>query len=674
VPALAKRAAELRQLLHRHNYLYHVEAKPEISDRDFDRLFEELQQIERDHPELRTPDSPTQRIGGEPIKGFKTVIHRIPMLSMEKSKNQDELRGFDRRVRETLRGENVGYVVELKIDGVSMSLTYMDGILSVGATRGDGERGDDVTHNLRTMSEVPLRLHAASPPALVEVRGEVYMTKAELVRINKKQEERNQELYANPRNLTAGTLKLLDPKAAAERKLRFFAYGIGATKGLDLATQAEAIERLKEYGFPINAHVKLCEDIDAVIEYVLSWSEKRFDLPYETDGMVIKVNDFGQQARLGSTSHHPRWSQAYKFEAEEAVTRLGHIEISIGKHGELVPTAVFDPPVQLAGTTVSRASLHNAAELERKDIRVGDSVVVVKAGDIIPKVVRSLPESRSGKEKKFIFPKTCPFCDSPVVRTEGDRSFNFACSAGRNFPGQVVGRVKSFARRERMDIEGLGEELAQQLVDSELVTTVTDIYRLTEEQLLTLERMGKKKAQNLLAGIEASKGRGLARLLAGLSIHGVGESMAFALAQSMPSIDELLAASEERIASVAGIGPVRARSIHEFLHGEAGQQLVKDLRELGIKVTEEVVAVPRRSEIAGKTLVVTGTLQKYKRNEIEDLIKQLGGKAAGSVSKKTDYVVAGEEAGSKLDRARELGVKVLTEAEFDKLIGQSSPG
>ena len=670
MPTPAQRAAELRKQIDRHNYLYYVEAKPEISDREFDALFDELRRLEKEHPEIITPDSPTQRVGGAPIKGFKTITHRVPMLSIEKSNTPDDLRDFDRRVRDGLRGAKPCYVVELKIDGVSMSMTYENGLLTVGATRGDGERGDDVTHNLRTIPEAPLRLHADKPPKLFEARGEVYMTKAELVRINKVQAEKKLEQYANPRNLTAGTLKLLDPKLSAERKLRLFAYGLGAVDGLEVFSHWQALESLKKFGFPVNPHVRRCESMDEVIDYVASWAEKRFDLPYETDGMVIKVDDFEQQRRLGYTSHHPKWAQAYKYEAEEAVTKLAQIEISIGKYGELTPVAIFDPPVQLAGTTVSRASLHNAAELERKDIRVGDSVVVVKAGDIIPQVVKVMHESRTGKEKKFVFPSKCPFCESEVVKKEGGSSFNYVCCAGSQCPGQIVGRIKSFAKRERMDIEGLGEELAQQLVDAELVTSVTDLYRLTEAELLPLERMGKKRAQNLLAGIEASKDRGLARLLAALSINGVGESMAYSLAQAYPSIDALLAAKEEEIASVSGIGPVRAKSIYEFFHNPAGEKLVSELRELGIKLTEEVRHVPKSSGIAGKTIVVTGTLKKYGRKDIEDLIKDLGGKAAGSVSKKTDYVVAGEEAGSKLDKAKGLGVKVLTEEEFDKLIGK----
>jgi DNA ligase (NAD+) len=665
-----QRAAELRNQIDRHNRLYYIDAKPEISDREFDSMFDELKRIEKEHPDLVAPDSPTHRVGGAPIKGFKSVVHRVPMLSIEKSNNADDLRDFDRRVREGLRGDKPTYVVELKIDGVSMSITYENGLLTVGATRGDGERGDDVTHNLRTIPEVPLRLQTDKPPKLFEARGEVYMTKAELVRINKVQAEKKLEQYMNPRNLTAGTLKLLDPKLSAQRKLRLFAYAVGAHEGAEINTHMETLELLKKFGFPVNPNTKHFQTIDEVIDHVMSWAEKRFDLPYETDGMVIKVNDFEQQRRLGATTHHPKWVQAYKYEAEEAITKLARIEISIGKYGELTPVANFDPPVQLAGTMVSRASLHNAAELERKDIRVGDSVVVVKAGDIIPKVVKVLHESRTGKEKKFEFPSKCPFCESPVVKKEGGSSYNYVCTAGANCSGQITGRIKSFAKRERMDIEGLGDELAQQLVDAELVTTVTDLYHLTEEELLPLERMGKKKAQNLLAGIAASKDRGLARLLAALSINGVGESMADAIAQAYPRMDKLLAAKEEEIASVSGIGPVRAKSIRDFFHNPAGEKLVVELRELGIKLTEEVRQVPTTSGISGKTFVVTGTLKRYGRKEIEDLIKQMGGTPSGSVSKKTDYVVAGEEAGSKLDKAKGLGVKVLSEDEFEKLIGK----
>jgi DNA ligase (NAD+) len=666
----AVRAAELRKLIDHHNYLYYVEARPEISDREFDQLFDELREIEKAHPELVTPDSPTQRVGGAPIPGFRTVTHRLPMLSIEKSKNVNELRNFDRSTRERLGGVQPEYVVEPKIDGVSISLMYEDGLLTVAATRGDGERGDDVTHNIRTIRAIPLRLRAKNPPRLLEVRGEVYMTKAEFVRINALQEQRGEEKYANPRNLTAGTLKQLDPRITAQRRLMMFAFGIGVIDGCDWRTQWETLQQLKGLGFPINPHAKLCRNIDEVIEYILSWAEKRFDLPYETDGMVIKVNDFAQQQVLGATSHHPRWAQAYKYEAEEAVTKLAHVEISIGKHGELVPTAIFDPPVHLAGTTVTRATLHNPAEIERKDIRMGDSVVVIKAGDIIPRVVRVITEARTGAEKAIEFPSQCPFCGSPVRRTEGERSYNYVCAAGSQCPGQLVGRIKAFARRGTMDIEGLGDELAQQLVDAELVTSVTDIYRLTKPDLLRLERMGEKKADKLLAAIEASKQRGLARLLAGLSIPGVGETMAATLARAFLNIDQLMAARPEQIASVEGIGPVRAQNIYDFFHRPEGQQLVRELRELGVKLTEDVTEQPRDLPLLGKTLVVTGTLKNYDRNQIEQLIESLGGKATSSVSSKTDFLIVGENAGSKLEKARALGVPILSEEELERLISK----
>lgn len=662
----AERIAALRRQIERHNYLYYVDAKPEISDREFDKLLEELKKLESEHPELITPDSPTQRVGGQPIEGFKQVRHRLPMLSIDNSYSADDLREFDARVRRGLGGEKVTYVVELKIDGVAMSLTYEDGRLTVGATRGDGERGDDVTHNLRTIPEVPLRLHTTKPPRVFEARGEVYMTRAELVRINRERKDAGLEPFMNPRNLSAGTLKQLDPRETARRKLRLFAYALGALDGIEVKTHLETLELLKKLGFPVNPHIQECASIDEVIDYCNSWSEKRRELPYETDGMVIKINDLEQRRRLGTTSKSPRWVMSYKFAAEQALTRIQAVEISVGAGGKLTPVAIFDPPVPLAGTMVRRASLHNAEQIRQKDIRVGDMVVVEKAGEIIPYVVRVETSARTGKEKPFQFPKTCPFCGSKV---EPDESRTFYYCTGGDCPGELEKRLISFAKRDRMDIEGLGEELAKQLIESELVEAIPDIYRLTEAQLLPLERMGKKKAQNLLAGIAASKDRGLQRLLAGLSIYMIGDSTADLLAQEFLSLDALLAAPVERIAQVKGIGPTRAESIHEFFHSPAGEELVTELKELGLKLTEEKRKTPTTSGISGKTFVVTGTLKKYGRKEIEDLIVKLGGKASGSVSKKTDYVIAGEEAGSKLDKARELGVPVITEAEFEKLAG-----
>jgi DNA ligase (NAD+) len=663
----SQRAEELRRQINHHNYLYYVEAKPEISDKQYDFLLKELEALEEADPELRTPDSPTQRVGGQVLDGFETVRHRLPMLSIGNTYNADELREFNTRIRKLLGKEPVRYVVELKIDGVAISLTYEAGQFTVGATRGDGEKGDDVTANLRTVGGVPYRLRTDQPPPLFEARGEVYMSLADFAKLNEERTKKGLDTFANPRNSTAGSLKLLDPKLCAKRHLRLFTYALGAVDGLTVKTHLDALDLLKQHGFPVNPHIKTCDSIDEVIAYIGTWEEKRHELPYETDGMVIKVNDYGQQRRLGATSKAPRWVTAYKFAAEQATTRLQSIEVQIGKNGVLTPVAYLEP-VRLAGTTVARATLHNAAELKRKDIRVGDMVVLVKAGEIIPKVVKSLPELRTGKEQVYKFPTKCPSCGAPVQPDEDGTAYY--CTNQDNCPGQLTGLLKSFAKRNRMDIEGLGDVLANQLVHSGLVKSLTDLYRLTKEQLLTLERVGDLSAQNLLGGIEASKSRGLARLLAGLSIPTVGETFAEVLAHEFRSLDALLAAPLDRLANVKGIGPTRAENVYDFLHCPEGQQLVKELHELGLKLTEDAPVKAAGPDLGGKTFVVTGTLEQYGRDEIEGLIKQLGGKVTGSVSKKTDYVVAGDKAGNKLDKARELGVTVLSEADFNKLIGR----
>jgi DNA ligase (NAD+) len=667
----AARVAELRQKIDHHNHLYYVEAAPEISDREFDKLLQELIDLEKQHPELVTPDSPTQRVGGRPIEGFEKVAHRVPMMSIDNSYDEADLRKFDADVRKGVGKGEVAYTVELKIDGVSISLTYENGVLTTAATRGDGETGDDVTHNIKTIGSVPLRLTTKTPPKLIEVRGEIFMTRGELVRINAERTKAGEPPYANTRNLTAGTLKQLDPKECAKRKLSLFAYATGAMDGIDISTQDELLKKLKSFGFPVNSHTQLCHTIDEVIAYCGSWKEKRHDLPYETDGMVVKLNDLAQRQRLGATSKVPRWAKAYKFEAEQAITKLGKVVFEIGKFGELTPVAEFDPPVPLAGTTVRRASMHNASWVEKKDVRLGDTVVVEKAGEIIPQVVSVITDSRTGKEKPIVWPKTCPACGGPVEKEETAISYGYVCTNTGVCPAQLAKRIEGFARRERMDIEGLGREVSIQLVDSELVSSVADLYRLTKKQLLTLDKFADTKAQKLLDGIAASKDRGLARLLSALTIFMVGESMAEALAEEFPSLDAILAASKEELAKVKGFGPKRAGFVYDYFHSPVGEKLVADLRELGIKLTHDKKAAPAGGlPLAGKTLVVTGTLEKYDRNQIEALIKEMGGKATGSVSKKTDYVVAGEKAGSKLGKAKELGVPVLSEAEFDTMIGK----
>jgi DNA ligase (NAD+) len=669
--SIAHRAQELRRLIDHHNYKYYVEDKPEISDREFDKLLEELKRIEEAHPELITPDSPTQRVGGEPIEGFRTVTHRQPMLSIDNTYNAAELREFDRRVRKPLPGEPIEYIVELKIDGVAISLTYEHGRFTVGATRGDGKQGDDVTHNLKTIRELPLRLRTEKPPAVCEIRGEVFMKREDLVRINRQRQARDLEPFANPRNSAAGALKLLDPRLCAERHLRLFTYELVIIDGEPVRTHREALDLLRKCGCPVNSHIETFDSIDQVIDYCLSWGDRRHDLPYDTDGMVIKVNDFGQRRRLGATSKVPRWVVAYKFEEEQALTRLLAIEVQIGKTGKVTPVAHLEP-VQLAGTTVKRASLHNPDEIARKDIRIGDMVVVEKAAEIIPYVVRSEPGVRTGKEKIFHVPAKCPVCGAPVVQDED--GVDYRC-IGPSCPAQLKERLRFFGYRKAMDIEGLGEAIIDQLVDRGLARSLPDLYSLKLEDLLELERMGKKSAQNLVDGIQVSKGRGLTCVLTGLGIRHVGEHVADLLAEEFGNIDDLMTASAERLAKIDGIGPVLAESISKFFHSSAGRKVIEDLRSQGVKLEQDRKAKSARTrgaDLSGKTFVVTGTLSQYSREEIEGLIKELGGKATGSVSKKTDYVVFGENAGSKLDKARELGVPTLTEEEFEKLIGREA--
>jgi DNA ligase (NAD+) len=691
----AQRIAQLRQIIQHHDYKYYVEASPEISDQEYDRLFKELLDLEAAHPDLASPDSPTQRVGGQTITGLQTVTHRVPMLSIDNTYNAAELREFDQRIRKLLGREPVRYVVEPKIDGVAISITYVDGLLQMGATRGDGERGDDVTHNLKTVRGVPLRLQTKNPPPLFEARGEVYMSKADFARLNEENRARGRKVYENPRNLTAGSIRLLDPKECAERRLRVFSYSMGASEGVDVQTHEEVLQLLRSYGFPVSPDIKAFDSIEEVIAWCESWNNRRTALPYDIDGLVIKVNDLAQRERLGSTARWVRWATAYKFAAEEAITRILSIEVEPGKYGELTPVANLEP-LRLCGTTVSRASLHNAAQMQLKDIRLGDKVVVVKRGEIIPHVEYALHDARTGEEKVYHFPKNCPVCGSPVVLGSGEEAKEMAaeeerdaeepdeaveevrsmgssdkvyyCTGGMACPGVVRKRLASFGKRERMDIAGLGKKMAEALVESGLVKSLTDLYRLTEGQLLSLERMGKKSAQNLLTGIEASKGRGLGRLLASLAIYGVGETMAPVLAQAFPSIDKLLAAKKDQLANVPGFGPTRAASLYNFFHSPTGQKLVAELRELGVKLTEDVAARAGPGPLTGKTIVVTGTLVKYKRHEIEKLITGLGGKAGSSVSKSTDFVVVGTEAGSKLDKARALGIRTMTEEGFEQYL------
>ncbi|HTM56516.1 MAG TPA: NAD-dependent DNA ligase LigA [Pirellulales bacterium] len=653
----------LRQTIRHHDRKYYVEANPEISDLEYDRLMRRLEELEQAHPERIVPDSPTQRVGERPVSSLSSVEHRVPMLSIENTYSVEDLRKYHARVTKLLAGETIEWVVELKIDGVAVAVTYENGKLTQAATRGDGRVGDDITHNMRTVVDCPLRL-ADRAPAVLEVRGEVYMTNADLVRLNQLQRERGEQLYANTRNCAAGGIRVLDSRLAAERRLRLYCHGMGYCEGLEVQTYMEFLDRLRALGLPPTPHVECFDNFDAAIACCDAWVEKLHTLDFEVDGLVLKVNNFDQRRRLGNTSKSPRWLIAYKFEKYEATTRLLDIRVQIGKAGTITPVADL-APVELAGTTVKRASLHNADEIERKDVRIGDLVVVEKAGKIIPHIVRVEKAERPSHTKTFRFPTRCPECDTPLVKDQGGvyiRCPNPRC------PAQMKERLRYFASRNAMDIEGLGDKLVDQLVDTGAVETYGDLYRLDLGTLQELERMGRKSSESLLAGIENSKSRGLARLLNGLSIRHVGARVAAVLAEHFGSMEELRQADVEQLSEINEIGQIIAESVFSFLHGDFGSAVIDDLAKLGVEMTSKRSKVASAGRLAGKTLVVTGTLEKYGREEIERLISEHGGRAASSVSKNTDYVVAGVKAGSKLKKAQELGVPVLDESQFEQLL------
>ncbi len=653
----------LRNEIRHHDRKYYVEAAPEITDLDYDKLLSQLKQLEQENPDLVTPDSPTQRVGDQPIDALRSVKHRVPMLSIDNTYSADELKQYFQRVAKLLPGERIQWVVELKVDGVAVALTYEDGVLSQAATRGNGVAGDDITHNVRTVQDVPLKLLGDDVPPVVEVRGEIYMTNSQLVQLNQEQQARGEPPFANTRNVAAGTIRMLDPRICAARKLRMYVHGVGYSEGFAAQTHMELLAAVQRFGLSGTPFVNCCASTDEVLAYSEEMVERLHELDFEVDGLVIKVNRFDQRQRLGSTSKSPRWIVAYKFEKYEAVTKLNAIRVQVGKTGAITPVAELEP-VELAGTTVSRASLHNADEVERKDVRVGDVVVVEKAGKIIPHIVRAEHHLRKEELPKFQFPKRCPECDTPLVKDEGGvyiRCPNWKC------PAQVKERVRYYASRNAMDIGGLGDKLVDQLVGDKLVTTVGDLYRLKLDQLIDLERMGKKSSENLLAQIETSKSRGLSRLLNALAMRHVGNRIATILAQHFGSMEALQAATAEQLGEVHEIGPTIAKSVYEFLHSEHGQAMLKDLQTVGVQMKEDRPA-PTGGVFAGKTIVVTGTLAHYGREEIEELITRHGGRAASSVSSKTDFVVAGEKAGSKLAKAQELGIPVYTEEQFREMV------
>ncbi|HMM22507.1 MAG TPA: NAD-dependent DNA ligase LigA [Selenomonadales bacterium] len=661
----ARAAAELRTEIHYHNHRYYVLDAPEISDAEFDRLLRRLMAIEAAYPELATADSPTRRVGGAPAEGFGRLAHPTPMLSLGNAFSRDELRAFDARVRSGLNGEPAEYVVELKVDGLAINLIYENGSLARAATRGDGTFGEDVTANVRTIRAVPLALARADEgvPQLLEVRGEVYLPRRELDRLNQKREAAGEPLFANPRNAAAGSLRQLDPRVTAERALSVFIYGLGARAGAELASHAQTLEYLTRLGFKVNPNFRVFQDIETAADYCESWAEKRLDLPYEIDGLVIKLNSLAGQAALGATAKDPRWAIAYKFPAEQAVTVVEDIFLRVGRTGVLTPTAILRP-VRIAGSTVSRATLHNADYIRDKDIRIGDAVTIHKAGEIIPEVVSVLAERRTGREREFAMPELCPECGEPIVRQSGEAAYK--CVNPR-CPAQTREGLIHFVSRDAMNIEGLGPAVITALLDSGLVTDAADLYTLGKEELLPMERMGEKSAQNLLAAIQNSKEAGLARLLFALGIRFVGVKAAGTLARHYGDIDQIREASFEALTELEEIGPKIAESVVAYFTMGENLELIEKLRRAGVKLTEEKTA-EGPAPLAGKTFVLTGTLSGLTRNEATELIERLGGKVTGSVSKKTHYVVAGAEAGSKLDKARELGVPVLEEAEFAALV------
>ena len=663
-PKAARRAAQLRRELHDHDYRYYVLAEPAIADEEYDRLMRELQDLEAAYPALRTADSPTQRVGGEPTKEFRTVTHDPPMLSLANTYNEEDIRDFDRRVHELLEGETPAYVAELKFDGVAIALKYRDGALVQGATRGDGTQGDEITNNLRTIRSIPLVLRGKGkiPPA-IEVRGEAFMEREEFNAMNARRAAAGEKTFINPRNATAGTLKMQDPKIVAARPIQMFAYFLlGAETAR--ARHSANLETLRRLGFPVNDRTKICRTIDEVIAFWKKWEEKRDTLPYDIDGIVVKVDSIAQQERLGTIAKSPRWAVAFKFASRKAQTVLKGILLQVGRVGTVTPVADLEP-VFVGGTTVSRATLHNIDYIRELDLRVGDTVVVEKGGDVIPKVSEAVAALRPKGTTAFAMPTACPECGSRIYREEGEA--NYFCE-NAECPAQVRGRIEHFAHRGALDIEGLGEAAVETLVDLKLLRNVADLYTLAAKKktLVDLERWGEKSTQNLLEAIEASKRQPYHRVLFGLGIRHVGAGVAKVIAAAFPSIDALAAAGEEELTVTPQVGPKIAGSVVHFFADRHNRDIVARLKAAGL--TMAGAAAKKGGKLAGATFVLTGTLPSFPREEASRMIEENGGKLTSSVSAKTSYVLAGADAGSKLGKARALGVKVISEAEFLKMI------
>ncbi len=663
---VAKEIERLREIIHRHDYLYYVLGTPEISDAEYDALMRKLQELEERYPTLVTLYSPTQRVGGQPLEEFISVQHARPMLSLDNAFTEEDIRNFDRKLRRILGTNEISYVLELKIDGLAVNLRYENGTFVRGATRGDGLTGEEVTQNLKTIKSIPLRLQGDKQPAVIEVQGEVFMNKADFERLNEEREKRGEAPFANTRNAAAGSLRQLDPTITAQRKLDIFVYGAFIEEGpYRPSTHWELLAWLKELGLKVNSHIYLLRRIEEAVEIHDEWEKKRKELPYDIDGLVLKVNELAYQERLGATTKSPRWAIAYKFEPTHAITKVIDVEVNVGRTGTLTPVALLEP-VEVGGVVVKRATLHNEDEVKRKDVRIGDWVVVGRAGEVIPEVIRVIHEQRTGEERVFVMPSTCPVCHSPVVREEGEvaiRCINVNC------PAQVKERIRHWASRDAMDIEGLGEKLIDQLVEKNLVQSIPDVYRLHKDTLVRLERMGEKSADNLLQAIERSKKRELYRFIYGLGIRYVGEFVARILAEQIGSLQKLMNVSQEELLAIEGIGPKVAEAVEQFFANEKNRHMILELQSLGVKLVEVPKKTLREGTLQGKTFLFSGTLRKFSRKEAEQLVRERGGEVANSVSSRVDYLVVGENPGGKLELARKKNVPILSEEEFYRLVG-----
>jgi DNA ligase (NAD+) len=661
--ALKKRAEKLREEIEYHNYRYYILDEPKISDAQYDRLMRELEKLEEQYPELRTPNSPTQRVGAPPLEEFEIFRHTIPMLSLANAFDESEARDFDKRVKKFLGSStDITYVAEPKLDGLAVELVYERGQFIVGSTRGDGLNGENITQNLRTIKTIPLQLirKEIPVPERLEVRGEVIMQIKRLKELNRKREEKGEPPFANPRNAAAGSVRQLDSKITAERPLEIYCYALGEVRGYTFQTQWEVLQTLPKWGLRTNPHVRKCKNIDEVLDYYHEMNEKRETLPYEIDGTVIKVDRLDLQTRLGEIARSPRWALAFKFKPKQETTKILDIIPQVGRTGAITPVALMEP-VRVGGVEVSRATLHNQDEIDRLDVRIGDTVIIQRAGDVIPEVVQVVTSKRTGKEKKFEMPSKCPVCHADVIKEEAiHRCIGLDC------PAQLKGRIKHFASKRAMDIDGLGVKLIDQLVDKGLVKDVADIYYIKKEELVALERMADKSAQNIIDAIEASKTKPLSKFLYALGIRNVGETTAEDLARHFQRLDDFFHLSEDDLMEVQGIGPEVASSVHQFFGDKKNKESIERLKKAGVKVIEP--KVKEKGKLAGKIFVFTGSLKTFARNEARTLVESLGAMTSSSISKKVDFVVVGEDPGSKYDKAKELGIKILTEEEFKKMV------